>query len=731
LDKHFAHAHRSYPEDDWHRLAKHLEDTADLAGRFASKFSAADWARAAALLHDTGKYSAEFQARLRGRPTPVDHSTFGAKLAVEHYGLLGRLLAYVVAGHHAGMPDGTGAHDATLAARLSKTVPDASAWRTEVVLPASLSKPNLRGHPTLAARRAGFSLSHLGRMIFSTLVDADFIDTEEYFAKLRGDTVERIDGQLSISELARRVNQSMTDLAATAEKSPVNSIRAEVLEVVRSQISLPRGLFSLTVPTGGGKTLASLVWALGHARAHDLNRIIYVAPFTSIIDQTAGVYRMQFGNLADTVVEHHSSYRETGSNERIAKHRRAQENWDARIIVTTGVQFYESLFSNRPGQCRKLHNIANSVVILDEAQSIPVDLLMPCVAMLDEMARNYGTTILLCTATQPALEERDASERSLSGGLREVRELIPSSLQLHQRLSRVTLRVAGQMTDAEIVRELGDSESGLCIVNTRRHAAELYKAARNLEGVRHLSALMCPAHRVIKLTEIRKRLKDSLPTRLIATSVVEAGVDVDFQRVWREIAGLDSVHQAAGRCNREGRQLAGNSIVTVFEGQEDVPFYMSPNVFAMRTTMRAHNDLLDPSAIETYFQALYWRRSAVQGGLDRAGVMDALANIGPDLTIPYETIATQMRIIDESMEAVIIPWDDEAKNLIKALSAGGSVRSIARQLQRYVVQVPPKSLEAMLASGSVKYIAPETLGDQFAMLSDISLYSDETGLDLP
>ncbi|WP_437374622.1 CRISPR-associated helicase/endonuclease Cas3 [Inquilinus limosus] len=306
---------------------------------------------------------------------------------------------------------------------------------------------------------------------------------------------------------------------------------------------------TLTVPTGGGKTLASLSFALEHAVRHGLRRVIYVIPYTSIIEQTAQVFRQALGS-EDDILEHHASFdweraRRTRPDDEapdaLAKLQRAAENWDVPVVVTTAVQFFESLFADRPSRCRKLHNIAGSVVVLDEAQTMPVHLLRPCMAAIDELARHYGASVVLCTATQPALRAVDGFE---NGGfaIDDERELAPDPQDLYRRLKRVAVeRLPGPVDDAAIARRFAEQPQMLCIVNRRAHAQRLFAAIRDLPGAVHLSTLMCPLHRRQVLAGLRDRLRQRLPVRLVATSLIEAGVDIDFPEVWRAAAGIDSI----------------------------------------------------------------------------------------------------------------------------------------------------------------------------------------------
>jgi CRISPR-associated endonuclease/helicase Cas3 len=452
----------------------HALAVAALAEERGAKFGAGELACVAGLLHDLGKYAAEFQRKLAGENLRVDHSTAGARIAAEKYRQLGRLIAYVIAGHHAGLANGTGNGDlvelAPLATRLDPKeypgVPTCTGWGADIVLPEQLPWPKLAPHPDKAVREArkGHCLALLTRMLFSTLVDADRLDTEEFYFKADGGRAISRGGWQPLVRLKERLDLHMIRLSAKAEQGAendgqrmVNLARAEVLAAARAKANQPPGLFSLTVPTGGGKTLASFTFALDHAVKNKLDRVIYVIPFTSIIEQTSRVFRDALGReLAGHVVEHHSAFREeealkallrglpTGDESSLQQGERlrlATENWDAPVVVTTAVQFFESLFSNHPTKCRKVHNIARSVVILDEAQTLPLKLLRPCVATLDELARNYKTTIVLCTATQPALDAKgpDGSV-GLDGGLGGAQEIVGKPRELYERLKRVTVK---------------------------------------------------------------------------------------------------------------------------------------------------------------------------------------------------------------------------------------------------------------------------------------------------
>lgn len=624
----YAHSADGYSRQSWQLLSSHLLAVAEQSMSHAAKFDAADWGHAAGLLHDLGKYSAEFQGKLDGDIGRVDHSTAGARVAAETWHVFGRLLAFVIAGHHAGLANGTGSDGqrSALEMRLKTTaghkIPDFSAFASEIDIPQAIKSPGLK----LTSARSGFQLAHFTRMLFSCLIDADRCDTENYYLGLEDKRADRADWP-KLHELRSALDSHLHQLKARAALTPINSLRAEILKHARAASTNQPGHFSMTVPTGGGKTLASLAFALDHAVTHGFDRIIYVIPFTNIIEQTAGVFRAALGPHHACVLEHHSAFDDdkvlAGARKRGApeqgpqgrdKLRLAAENWNAPIVVTTAVQFFESLFANSPTRCRKLHNIARSVVILDEAQNFPLPLLRPCVSMLDELVTNYRASIVLCTATQPTLEETDSPDRSFKGGLRNVHEIAPEPARLYNALRRVTVCDLGAIDDVQLAERLAGHNQALCIVHTRAHARELYLALKRHPGTVHLSALMCPEHRSQRLADIKQRLYDGKPCRLIATSLIEAGVDVDFPVVYRASAGLDQIAQAAGRCNREGLRSADTSYVYVFDtANRKLPKSMEVAVSAGREMMRKHAaDPLSLRAVEDYFRLVYWGQSAGQ-----------------------------------------------------------------------------------------------------------------------
>jgi len=721
----YAHSTDRPDKSNWQGLREHLIAVGELAAAKAAVFGAASLAIPIGRKHDLGKYTSEFQKRLTGEFPKVDHATWGARIALERYPRIGQLMAYAIAGHHAGLANGkAGEQRTSLQDRLANTLPELLPdWQQEVPLPAATEVGMPEGFQP-RPERAMFQLSMLVRMLFSCLVDADFIDTDEFYRKTDGEPSRHESRPPSLEQLRQRLDARLATFKADSE---VNRLRASILAHVRQQSALAPGLFSLTVPTGGGKTLASLAFALDHAIAHGLRRVIFVIPFTSIVEQNAAVFREAFGDLGeDAVLEHHSGFTDDPAKcpQSREKLRLAMENWDRPIVVTTAVQFFESLFADRPARCRKLHNITGSVVILDEAQTLPLKLLRPCVTAMDELALNYRTSVVLCTATQPAL---NASE-GFAGGLQNVRELAPDPPELYRQLRRVTVKHVGRLDDAALAEHLRQREQVLCIVNNRRHARALYEAIADEPGARHLTTLMCARHRREVLAEVRQLLASGQPCRLVSTSLIEAGVDVDFPTVMRAEAGLDSIAQAAGRCNREGRLPWTHCEVLIFAvaGEDwSPPPELAEFAQAFREIQRRHDDdLLALDAVRAYFQLLYWQKGPLE--LDAHALLGLLKDSRLD-SLPFETLAAKFRIIETAMKPVIVSYDDIAREALRELRFAENCGAAARRLQPYLVQLPRNGYQALYDVGAIQPVQ-ERYGEQFMELVHTDLYDSRFGL---
>lgn len=688
-------------------LLDHLEGTARLAKDFALPFGGEEQAELAGLSHDIGKYSKAFQDRLHGNPIRVDHSTAGA---VECWKLQQPFAAFAVAGHHGGLPNGGSRMDPsdknTLHGRLKKQrdglLKPYNAWVQELTL------PHAKIPDFLKQCNAELEPVFFTRMLYSCLVDADFLDTETFMSgKRRESSAESIDS------LWDKLQKNLSGWFPP--KGELNTQRCKILsQCIQAGETQAPGLFTLTVPTGGGKTVASLSFALAHAKKHGLKRIIYVIPYTSIIEQTADKFRTILGE--ENVLEHHSNISYDLQDEATPltiQLANAAENWDMPVVVTTAVQFFESLYAYRSSQCRKLHNIAESVIVFDEAQMLPIPYLRPCVWAISQLVKNYKASALLCTATQPALDplfHEFLPECT-------IREICPASSFTAEVFQRVTFQKTGRLTWDELAAQMNSCHQVLCIVNSRKSAQEVYQRLEG-DGTYHLSTLMYPAHRWQQLTEIRKRLKQNLPCRVVSTSLIEAGVDVDFRTVFREQAGLDSILQAAGRCNREGKRPAAESFVYIFEGEGKVPLLFSTAIGAGKQVLARYEDISSPEAIHEYFrQLLDLKGKAAQ---DKERILPLIQSE----PFPFRTIAERFHLIDSPTRTIYIPLEEGAK-LIGELQSGMVNRNTFRKLGRYSVSIYEQHFAALEQAGDLQILDS---GD--AVLRNLDLYSMKTGLSL-
>ncbi len=689
-------------------VSDHLHGVATLAAKFASSFDSSAWAYAGGMGHDTFKEAAVWQnyikimsgydeeAHLETKPGKQDHSTPSAKMVEEVLGKdIGRILSYCIAGHHAGLPDWIGSQS-SLAFRLqnAETVAIPEKYRDEL-RGISPSMPPWKFH------NKGLDMSLWIRMLFSCLVDADFLDTEAYMDPAQ---FEDRGGYLPVSELLKRFDthmEEMTRKTLAEADTPVNQARQRVLSDCRSAARLEPGLFSLTVPTGGGKTLSSMAFALEHAVQFGKERVIYVIPYTSIIEQNADVFRKAVGD--DQIIEHHSNLDEDGSS---PKARLAAENWDAPIIVTTSLQFFESLFAAKTGRCRKLHNIVNSVVVLDEAQLVPVEFLEPILATMKLLCEHYKVTFVICTATQPAFEKQDDFPAFPGFPKGSIREIIRDVPRLYCELKRVEVALIDTKTPKtwdEIAEELKSIDQVLCIVSDRKSCRELYSLMP--EGTYHLSALMCAQHRSNRIAEIKESLKGNMPLRVVSTQLVEAGVDIDFPVVYRAMAGLDSIAQAAGRCNREGKLGAQGKFgkVVVFVPPRKAPpgILRKASETATRMLQSGLEDPTDNAAFAPYFSELYWKANS----LDGKKIMELLTPAPPDYGIQFRSAAEAFQIIDAGVQKPLLVPYGEGEKLIQTLKTKGPERRLLRKLQRYVVNVYSDQFYTLQNRGSIEEVS--------------------------
>ena len=730
----YAHSLENADKSTWQLLDDHLTNVAKLSSRFASAFDCAEWGRILGLLHDVGKAEGAFQRRLEGAPEKVDHSSAGAVSACKMLradktgNCNGNLMAYAIAGHHGGMPNGTKPlnHGHTplrerLVRGLSEDVDTflgfaTIRWGLDAILNAVEGLPSQRrfmsGGRLASAdydrKNQIFAVPFFTRMMYSCLVDADYLDTEAFLSPGLADA--RLAGKSSLPQLLEKLELYMDNLQKTAGDTEVNRARKAVLEDASFAAQKAVGIFTMTVPTGGGKTLASMEFALRHAIAHGQSRVVVAIPFTSIVEQTASTLRDVFGD--QNVLEHHSNYDfEAGEAESALSERLAVQNWDAPIIVTTNVQLFESLYSNRPGKCRKLHNVARSVIVLDEAQTIPDALLMPSLAALEELSLDYGTTSVLCTATQPALV-------GLWPFGSVPTEIVSNPKALESTFwGRAEYRIEEGLTSDSLAAELVGHHQVLCVVGTKRKAREVWLGCKSRcddasEGVYHLSANMVPAHRSQVISEIRRRLFDDQRCIVVSTQLIEAGVDVDFPCVYREMAGIDSIIQAAGRCNRSGLLLdaSGNptpGTVHIFTLNEDatgrhrIGWLERMSVLAREVIQdnggSMSNDLSGP----------FFSRRYQTGDLDEKKLFKDMCSCRPPfMSIDFERYAREYKIIEDETEPLFIPWGKEGERLLCELRDLDDPARIAIRLQRYSVSVHPYLKERLEKEHAIERYGP-------------------------
>lgn len=761
----FAHSANKF--DQLHPTHKHLTSVATLAHGFSMNRLWRDEATLAGLLHDLGKYADLFQARLQGKVTGLDHWSSGAWVALSEYQAVAAALA--IQGHHIGLQQGN--RDA-----FRQLNPDKLAQCHPLNL--KLSDSNL---DNLKSRAATDGLCFIKpeytiinpreifskpipdmldvRMLFSCLVDADFLDTEAHFnGDEHGKRYRGKGPSLNVGAALKVLADFMatTVRSNTKAEQHVLDARNSLWDMTTTAAMQPPGIFTLTAPTGSGKTLAMLNFALRHAACHGLKRIILAVPFLSIIEQTAAIYRAVFHSFPDNYVLEHHSLAGLGSEETKTDaeavteqaRRLMAENWDAPIIVTTNVQLLESLFSNRPSACRKLHNLMDSIIMFDEAQTIPQSLAVPTLAALSHLSAAYRTTILFATATQPAFDALDrAVAEKVTTGWRPV-EIVSDHASLYSIVRRYEVvwprsnETKGWET---LANEIRNEEQVLCVVNLKNHAAALLSELHNDQDIFHLSTNLCALHRRAVLDVVRCRLQDRLPCRLISTQCVEAGVDVDFPVVYRALAPLDAIAQAAGRCNREGRltDTSGNrrlGQVRVFEPDVSGDFrkrYPTHAYFQAAEVMRtmlietggAGLDLNDSAVFRDYYHRLYDVSKPETQNRELAEAMDA---------VDFVRVANAYRLIDQAAIQVLVPYAPYGalfEELLQQQDEDGISSKWMRRAQGLAVSI----LRPRLGHPAWEVLIPAKLrygkgvSDEWFILEDRSgeLYDDVFGLRLP
>lgn len=608
---------------------EHCAGVAGLASRFAGEFGMSSWGGLIGFLHDKGKESNAFQQHIKkvsGYSPEVKvignyhHAYVGGAIAGKQYGKSAdNLIVNQILSHHSGLHDSD-----EIDAAIKKEMDQNHDGQLPPEINTDIGTIKLNKPPFVLSPN---DFHHLARMLFSCLVDADYLDTESFMDKTSS---ELRSGKATLTELLPKLENYLLELKANATDSAVNHVRDEVQNQCIRTSESPIGFYSLTVPTGGGKTLSSLVWAMRHAIHNGQDRVIVAIPYTSIIVQTASILRNIFGE--ENVLEHHSNADpEQIRDERLRERMRlATENWDYPIIVTTNVQLFESMFDNRPSVCRRLHNIVNSVIILDEVQTLQVDYLQPIVDSLKTYNKLFKMSVLFTTASQPVLSGviEGCNPKASFSGINEIKEIIPENFRLHDKLRRVRLDIDNEgKTYDEVAGMLTRHKRVLCVVNTRNDAKELYKRLPQ-EGVTlHLSKMMCPAHIRETIAKIKTALKDDENEiiRVVSTQLIEAGVDIDFPVVFRQEAGLDSVLQAAGRCNREGNLNSGTTYVFSLANEHNLPKGDIQDGNNARKSIVGDHDWFDPSTMKLYFRQLYCRKDS----FDKKNIKDYLYKKDP------------------------------------------------------------------------------------------------------
>ncbi len=665
---------------------EHCSGVAELASSFAAEFNMAAWGSMMGLLHDRGKESNGFQAYIKSNSgydfesksnLPKEHSYIGAILSHRLPFDKFYWLSNAIAGHHRGLYDIDELElvvKGEIPAEISQDIPDIK-----------LNLPDLKLNLT--------DSSHIGRMLFSCLVDADWLNTETFMnpdrISIRGDF-------LSLEELNTRL-QSYCETLKNLPSAPINKLRNKIQQRCEEAAALDPGFFDLMVPTGGGKTIASIIWAIRHAILHKKRRIIIAIPFTSIIVQTAAKLREIFGD--ENVVEHHSALNDSEADDRSLL---ACENWDAPIIVTTNVQLFESMYSNRRSDCRKLHSIVNSVVILDEIQTLPLTLLQPIVNVMQTYTKLFGASFLFCTASLPILDsERKGCNGAIFKGIdrKLIRSIISNDMKLHDKFRRVRVSIDNrQHTYETLASNLKCHQKVLCVVSSRRHALELYKELSKDSDIPtfHLSRSMCSAHILNQIEKIKEILKSSdKGIRVVSTQLIEAGVDIDFPVVYRQLSGLDSILQAAGRCNREGNEKEGvTNVFTFKEDQQSSYLRFATDTMKDIISMNPDSDWLSTDTMRLYYEKLYSRTPS----FDKDGIVEMLKN---PMNCQYEEASMRFHLINDNGINIIINFR-ESQALIQQLIQYGPSRKLSRQLGRFSVNVQKNIFKELKSEGLIE-----------------------------
>lgn len=693
----------------------HSLNVALFAKQFADKFNFGDWAYLMGILHDKGKEQADFQIHIKrssgmeeGKDIRVEHAYVGALIAKEYFQNTFPFLSLAILCHHSGLYDYTYFEMKMNEMKLPEEI------STEIHLPnkINLDYPDLVRSLAKEGNRSFYCWNHIQRVLFSCLVDADDLDTEKFMnpgiARLRKTRKKTLKELLPLLE--KKLNSFKAD-------TDVNKIRKEILDNCSDKSDAPTGFYSMTVPTGGGKTLTSLLWAMKHAIYNNQDRIIIAIPYTSIITQTSEIFRSIFGS--ENVLEHHSNVNmDSMSSTETLQARLAAENWDYPIIVTTNVQFFESIYSNRTSRCRKLHNICNSVVILDEVQTLPTDFLQPIINAMKAYNKCFNTSFLFTTASMPILSKEAIRIEGLQG-IESIHELIPKKMDLQNRLKRVDIEFDKEESSYDdIAARLRRENKVLCIVNTRKNAYEIFRRISDKQELPdeiniHLSKNMCPKHIAEKLQQIKIALDGNKYKiiRVISTQLIEAGVDIDFPVVYRQKAGLDSIIQASGRCNREGKINRG--LTHIFKIQSEKDFGMIWQ--ARQATENVQNkDIQSTEAMSEYFNQFYYNISR----FDSKGICDMLNN---PRKMMFQTAADNFHLIDNEGYNVIVNFEN-CEKYINKLKKEDISYDLSKNISKFAVNISKRNFDAFVKDGILEEI------NGYYYLKDKERYNSKIGL---
>lgn len=693
MEKYIAHIDET---GNIQTVKEHCEQVAALASQFADSFGAEEDAYFAGLLHDIGKFSKDFQTHILNSDSKhVDHSTAGAKEAQKHKNLEAAL---AIAGHHGGIPDlgnqtDTG-EEITLIGRLKRTLPDYHKYADYI------SVPQVRRKREFSSL---FDRMFYTRMLFSCLVDADYLDTEKFMGGSGRQT-----GYDSIHELNKIIDKYTDDLIKKASGN-LNVIRSHILNACKETgKNSQKAIFRLSLPTGAGKTIDTITFALKHAEKNNLNRVIYVIPYTSIIDQTAEIYKKIFGEA--NVLEHHSEVMFSDSEDG-CRARLACENWDMPIVITTAVQFFESIYSSKTSKCRKLHNIADSIIVFDEAQMIPPAMLNPCLMAINELYRNYGCSIVLSTATQPPFEII-FNQFSVNIPIIDIYHLTEKEKRAFEHCAVQDLK---NLSVEELKEIIAERQSSLIIFNTKKDARDFFLKIDNSNKY-YLTTDLMPFDRKKTINRIKEDLKNGKCCTVVATSLIEAGVDLDFPYVYREFCGLDSIIQAAGRCNREGKQSVQDCGTYYFRLTDHRNNrMMEKNIAAAEKALREHEFT---EAMNEYFSYLWFLKET-----DKKKILMLHENGENGVAMPFREIDERFKLIENDTVPVYIPCAENEEILQDFMRTGFISRNDLRKLNHFSVNVYLTKIDEMLRFGVVR------LQNGLYILEDDSYYNDITGLN--